>query len=123
VATPYRHGGKERAEMSFLTGMTNAMGRLSEQAHPAFPVTIYYAFKQSETLSETGTGSTGWETFLDAVHRAGFALTGTWPIRTERDARTRGISSNALASSIILVGRPDGAGASVTSRRAFLPPE
>ena len=25
------------------------MHRLAEQAHPAFPVTIYYAFKQSES--------------------------------------------------------------------------
>ena len=30
------------------------MQRLAEQAHPAFPVTIYYAFKQAETESEAG---------------------------------------------------------------------
>ena len=83
VATPYRHGSKEKAEAFFLDGMTQAMHRLAEQAHPAFPVTIYYAFKQSESDSETGTSSTGWDTFLDAVIRAGFALTGTWPMRTE----------------------------------------
>src|SRR5690606_20289765 len=73
VATPYRHGGKERAEKFFLEGMTRAMQRLAEQAHPAAPVTIYYAFKQLETSAEDGTSSTGWETFLDAVIRAGFA--------------------------------------------------
>ncbi|MDA8191112.1 MAG: DUF1156 domain-containing protein, partial [Gammaproteobacteria bacterium] len=72
VATPYRHGGKEKAEAFFLTGMTQAMHRLAEQAHPAFPVTIYYAFKQAESNDE-GTASTGWDTFLEAVIQAGFA--------------------------------------------------
>jgi putative DNA methylase len=76
VATPYRHGTKEKAEAFFLDGMTQAMRRLAERAHPAFPVTIYYAFKQSETESDAGTASTGWETFLCAVIRAGFAVTG-----------------------------------------------
>jgi putative DNA methylase len=83
VATPYRHGGKEKAEVFFLNGMTQAMHRLSEQGHPAFPVTIYYAFKQSESETEAGAASTGWETYLDAVIRAGFAISGTWPMRTE----------------------------------------
>ena len=67
VATPYRHGGKVAAEAFFLNGMTQAVRRLAEQAHPGFPVTIYYAFKQSETRGDSGTASTGWETFLDAL--------------------------------------------------------
>ena len=98
VATPYRHAGRQAAESFFLTGMTRAMERLAKQAHPGFPVTIYYAFKQSET-KDGGAASTGWETFLDAVIRAGFAVTGTWPVRTERSGRTIGIGTNALASS------------------------
>ncbi|MFN4263967.1 MAG: hypothetical protein ACK4IT_10255, partial [Thioalkalivibrionaceae bacterium] len=97
-----------------------AMHRLAEQAHPAFPVTIYYAFKQSETENDAGTASTGWETFLDAVIRAGFAITGTWPMRTERGARSIGIGTNALASSIVLVCRKRAAEAPVASRREFL---
>ena len=119
VATPYRHGSKEKAEAFFLDGMTQAMHRLADQAHPAFPVTIYYAFKQSETEGEAGTASTGWETFLDAVIQAGFALTGTWPIRTERTAGLKS-KQNALASSIILVCRPRGTGAPTATRREFL---
>ncbi len=91
VATPYRHGNKEKAEAFFLNGMTKAMHRLAEQAHTAFPVTIYYAFKQSESDSDAGTASTGWETFLDAVSHAGFAVTGTWPMRTEKQGRVIGI--------------------------------
>jgi putative DNA methylase len=120
VATPYRHGSKEKAEVFFLDGMTQAMHRLAEQAHPAFPVTIYYAFKQSENESDEVTASTGWETFLDAVIRAGFAVSGTWPMRTERGARSIGIGTNALASSIVLVCRPRPASAPTATRREFV---
>ena len=103
VAIPYRHGGKEKAEIFFLDGMTMAMKRIALQSHPAFPVTIYYAFKQSETKSASGTASTGWETFLAAVIKAGFALHGTWPMRTELTNRMIGSGTNALASSVVLV--------------------
>jgi len=120
VATPYRHGGKEQAEKFFLDGMTEALRNLARQAHPAFPVTIYYAFKQSETKGEAGTSSTGWETFLEAVLKAGFALTGTWPMRTELGNRMIGSGTNALASSIVLVCRQRPADAPTVSRREFI---
>ena len=120
VATPYRHGSKEKAETFFLDGMTEAMHRLAEQTHPAFPVTIYYAFKQSETESAEGTSSTGWETFLAAVIRAGFAVSGTWPMRTELSNRMIGSGTNALASSIILVCRKREAAAPAATRREFV---
>lgn len=120
VATPYRHGSKEKAEAFFLEGMTSAMHRLADQAHSAFPVTIYYAFKQSETNSEEGTSSTGWETFLDAVIHAGFAVTGTWPMRTELTNRMAGMDTNALASSIVLVCRPRTANVPTITRREFV---
>ncbi|MBP6189861.1 MAG: DUF1156 domain-containing protein [Azonexus sp.] len=120
VATSYRHGGKSEAESFFLDGMTRAIHSLAEQAHPAFPVTIYYAFKQSETKGEAGTHSTGWETFLEAVLRAGFSLTGTWPMRTEGAGRMIGQGTNSLASSIILVCRKRAADAVTISRREFI---
>lgn len=120
VATPFRHGSKLKAETFFLDGMTLAMHALSEQAHPGFPVTIYYAFKQSETEDDEGTASTGWETFLDAVIRAGFAISGTWPMRTEGDNRQVGIGTNALASSIILVCRKRAIDAPTATRREFV---
>jgi len=119
VATPYRHGSKAKAETFFLSGMTEAVKRLSEQSHPAYPVTIYYAFKQSETESAEGTASTGWETFLAAVIRAGFGLTGTWPMRTELSNRMIGSGTNALASSIVLVCRLRRVGAPTATRREF----
>ena len=118
VATPYRHGSKEKAEAFFLDGMTDAMQRLTE-AHPAFPVTIYYAFKQSESRGDSGI-STGWETFLGAVIRAGLGISGTWPIRTELGNRMIGMGTNALASSIVLVCRPRPVDAPVATRREFV---
>jgi len=118
VATPYRHGGKTEAEQFFLTGMTGAMHRIATQAHAAFPVTIYYAFKQAEKNSE-GIASTGWETFLAALISAGFSLTGTWPVRTERPTGVKE-RFNALASSIVLVCRRRGPDAPVTTRARFI---
>ena len=120
VATPYRHGGKAQAESFFLDGMTRTMQCLAEQAHPNFPVTIYYAFKQSEQNSETGTASTGWEIFLDAVIRAGFSVSGTWPVRTEGAGRIIAKGTNALASSIVLVCRKRPANALTATRRDFV---
>lgn len=120
VATAYRHGGKEQAETFFLDGMTRAMHRLAERSHPAYPVTIYYAFKQTEDESDAGVASTGWETFLEAVIRAGFGISGTWPMRTEGDNRQVGIGANALASSIVLVCRPRNATAATATRREFV---
>lgn len=120
IATPYRHGSKEKAEIFFLDGMTAAMHNLAAQAHSAFPVTIYYAFKQSDTKDEgSSTHSTGWETFLEAVLRAGFTLTGTWPMRTELGNRMIGSGTNALASSIVLVCRQRDSSAETISRREF----
>ncbi len=120
VANSHRHGSKEKAENFFLEGMTDAMHNLAELAHPAFPVTIYYAFKQAETKAESGTSSTGWETFLAAVLKAGFALTGTWPMRTELSNRMISSGTNALASSIVLVCRPRATDAPTISRRDFI---
>ena len=119
VATIYRHDSIERAEEFFLGGMIKAMRQLAGQAHPAFPVTIYYAFRQSETTDEEGTVSTGWETFLDAVIHAGFALTGTWPLRTEYTGNLKK-NVSALASSIVLVCRPRADDAPVATRREFV---
>jgi putative DNA methylase len=120
VATPYRHGSKEKAEIFFMDGMTQAMHRLAEQAHKGYPVTIYYAFKQAESSTAGSTASTGWETFLDAVIRAGFSITGTWPMRTENSSRMIGQGTNALASSVVLVCRRRNIESSATTRQAFV---
>jgi putative DNA methylase len=122
VATPYRHSSRKHAEAFFLDGMTKVMDTLAKQAHPSTPVTIYYAFKQSDTGKE-GTSSAGWETFLAAVLGAGFSLTGTWPMETELPTKigvVAGAGAGMLASSIILVCRPRAKDAGTISRRQFV---
>jgi putative DNA methylase len=86
----------------------------------AFPVTIYYAFKQAESDDEDGTTNTGWDTFLAAVIEAGFAISGTWPMRTELSNRMIGSGTNALASSIVLVCRQRSTTAPTATRREFV---
>ena len=120
VATPYRHGTKKAAENFFLTGMKKAISNLASLANEAFPVTIYYAFKQTETRTNIDTASTGWETFLEAVLQSGFAITGTWPMRTELENRMIGSGTNALASSIVLACRKRDPNAPSISRREFV---
>ena len=120
VAMPHRHATKDCAEKFFLNGMTEAMRNLAVQAHPSAPISIYYAFKQSETEAKGETSNTGWETFLEAVLRSGLAITGTWPMRTEGDNRQIGLGANALASSIILICRPRLDDAQTISRRQFI---
>jgi putative DNA methylase len=119
VAIPYRHGGRESAEAFFLDGMTKAMKTIADNSHQAYPVTIYYAFKQAETKSSSGTASTGWETFLAAVIEAGFAIHGTWPMRTELTNRMIGAGTNALASSVVLVCQRRSETAPTMSRADF----
>lgn len=120
VAFAYRHENKEAAAKFFMDGMARSMRHLAEGAHPAFPVTIYYAFKQSESDGDDGNASTGWETFLEAIIDAGFAVCGTWPMRTELGNRVRNMGSNALASSIVLVCRRRHADAQTVTRRDFI---
>lgn len=124
VATPYRENrGKEGARTFFEEGMFHTFKQVYEYAREDVPVTIYYAFKQSETESKNdveSTASTGWETMLSAIIKAGFSITGTWPMKTEKPGRTIGNGTNALASSIVLVCRRRPEGAPMGTRRDFV---
>ena len=122
IATPYRHNGSVKdAKHFFEDGMLSACKQLYKYAREDIPVTIYYAYKQSDTDMETNTtASSGWETMLSAIINAGFTITGTWPISTERSARTIGIGTNALASSIVLVCRKRDEDAPQTTRRNLI---
>ncbi|MDB2413242.1 DUF1156 domain-containing protein, partial [Litoricolaceae bacterium] len=104
VANRFRHGGKLNADKFFLNGIRDTFTTMAMDGKGDFPVTIYYAFKQNEVVQE-GVSSTGWATFLQAVIDSGYAITGTWPIRTELANRMRSIGSNALANSVVLVCR------------------
>ena len=122
VATPYRfNGDKLKAEKHFLQGLREAFQLMRNRAHPDYPMTVYYAFKQSETAGKDGDlASTGWETMLQGLLDGGFQITGTWPMRTERIARPAAIGTNSLASSIVLVCRPRPNDAKITTRRDFI---
>jgi Adenine-specific DNA methylase containing a Zn-ribbon len=121
VATPYRFDGSvEKARDFFEDGMFNTCCRLHDYSRDDIPVTIYYAFKQSETDTEDTTSSTGWETMLSAIIRAGFSITGTWPMRTEMANRSIASGTNALASSIVLVCRKRDETTGSATRREFI---
>lgn len=125
VATPYRYNGsRDAADLHFEEGLTKAFALIRGQASPAYPTTLYYAFKQAE---EHGNGdgtaalaSTGWQTMLEGLLRTGFQVMGTWPSRTEGATRLIAMDTNALASSIVLVCRPRPAYAAIATRREFL---
>lgn len=119
VATPYRHGGKDAAEAFFLDGMSRAIANMASQSSDLFPATIYYAFKQSE-VAKDGISSTGWATFLQAVVSAGYAVVGTWPMRTEMANRMIASGTNALANSVVLVCRKKEESAEVITRAEFI---
>lgn len=124
VATPYRFDGSvEKARDFFEDGMLHTCQQIYQYAREDIPVTIYYAYKQSDTDtggSETKTASTGWETMLSAVIQAGFAITGTWPMRTEMSNRSIASGTNALASSIVLVCRKRPEDAPMVTRRSSI---
>ena len=124
VAIPYRFDGSvEKARDFFEDGMLHTCQQIYQYAREDIPVTIYYAYRQSDTdngESETKTASTGWETMLSAVIQAGFAITGTWPMRTEMSNRSIASGTNALASSIVLVCRKRSEDAPMVTRRSFI---
>ena len=119
VATPYRHDGKEAAESFFIDGMSKAISNMARWSTPDCPATIYYAFKQSE-IGQEGISSTGWATFLQAVLEAGYAVVGTWPLRTEKPGRMVAVGTNALANSVVLVCCKKEGGAETISRAEFV---
>ncbi|MER6495384.1 DUF1156 domain-containing protein [Streptomyces griseorubiginosus] len=119
VASPYRHGGREQAEKFFEDGFRRVFANARNSASNSYPIAVFYAFKQTE-LEKEGVSSTGWSTFLDGMIQAGWAITATWPMRTENVNRLVGRGSNALASSIVLALRPREATAPATDRTGFL---
>jgi len=129
ISAPYRfEGSRVKAQEFFENGLGKAFEQMRSIQNPDYPLTVYYAFKQTESeitdevINDTlfAIASTGWETMLEGLIKAGFTVMGTWPVRTELSNRTRGISSNALASSIVLVCRPRPVDAPIASRREFL---
>jgi len=121
VADQYRLGSRAKAQEFFKAGFLKTFRVLREGHRTDVPMTVYYAFKQTESAGEDGgVVSTGWEKLLEALIEAGWVITATWPMRTERSGRPREIGSNALASSIVLACRVRESTASAVSRREFI---
>lgn len=119
VANSVRHGGKVGAKGFFESGFREVFARARANARFDYPISVWYAFKQSESDSR-GEASTGWETLLDGMIRSGWEITSTWPVRSERGERRISIGANALASSIVLSLRPRPDSAPTTDRRGFI---
>jgi putative DNA methylase len=117
VADPFRH---ENPDKFFEEGYTKVFARICDGTPSTFPITVFYAFKQSESDNNGDHASTGWETLLEGMLTSGWVVTATWPVRTERGGRVRDIDSNALASSIVLACRPRPAEAGFTDRRGLI---
>lgn len=117
VADPFRH---EDANKFFEDGFTEVFRHVCHGTPAGFPITVFYAFKQSESDDDGGHASTGWETLLEGMIASGWSVTGTWPVRTELTNRPRGLESNALASSVVLACRPRPVGADFTDRRGLI---
>ena len=101
--------------------MLSTCEKIYSYASDDIPVTIYYAYKQSDTDDNSGGQvSSGWETMLSAIIKAGFSITGTWPMRTEMANRAVASGTNALASSIVLVCRKREENAGSCTRRNFI---
>jgi putative DNA methylase len=119
VANPYRHNGKEGAKSFFEEGFRAVFANARSAASTDYPITVYYAFRQSES-DDSGEASTGWETLLEGMIRAGWEITSTWPIRTEGAGRLLAKDTNALASSIVLSLRPRQQASATTDRRGLI---
>ena len=111
--------GGENARERFERLMNETLQLIRERCSQEFPSSIFYAYKQQEETRQ-GTTSTGWDTMLTALVNAEFQIMGSWPMRTERSARSNSQGANTLASSVILVCRPRPSNASSATRREFL---
>lgn len=120
IATPYRHGGSmSQAEHYFEDGFVDVFRSARESSPADHPISLFYAFKQSESTNESGLGSTGWSTMLEGLASAGWMVTATWPMRTELASKV-GMKANMLASSVVLACRPRPETAGVTDRQGLV---
>ncbi len=120
IADSKRAGSDEAAKQFFEDGIFQAFRHFCDTASREYPITVYYAYKQKESRKKGEDTSTGWETILSGIIHAGFTITGTWPIRTERAMKMASIGANVLASSIVLVCRPRLENAASITRREFI---
>jgi adenine-specific DNA methylase len=107
---PPRPGEAEKTRDFFKNTMQKALGECKRVLQPDGVNVVLFAHK----------GTAGWEALLSALIQAGWTVTSSWPIETERAARMRAKNSAVLASSVFLVCRPRLADAGVGDWRRVL---
>jgi putative DNA methylase len=131
TAEPGRFDGdRNRARDHFESGFKKTFSFIHDRINPAFPMTVYYAFKQDDEEGDAVIEhddedvsidlTTGWETLLEALVSTGFQITATWPVRASQKWRMTSMGTNALASYIVLACRPRPVSAQQVGRREFL---
>jgi len=126
VAIPYRHdGGLVEASEHFESGFIKTFSSLLPKLDKRFPITVFYAFKQDDSETESGESdnhspSTAWETMLESLLKSGFQVTSTWPIRASQKWRMVSMGTNALASYVVFSCRPRASSAPLATRREFI---
>lgn len=93
---PPAEGGVSKDRAYFEASMQAALGEARRALRPDGVGVVIFAHK----------GTAGWEALLSALVNAGWTVTASWPIDTERAARMRAKDSAVLGSSVHLVCRP-----------------
>ena len=88
-------GDSDASKQNYEDGMERAFRRFHEALRDDGRLVVVFANKNPDA----------WETMVCGLIRAGFVVTGSWPIQTEMQTRQRAMSSAALSSSIWLVCR------------------
>jgi adenine-specific DNA methylase len=98
VVNPYAvaDGRGEQSAQTYQERMTRAFAEGRRVLKPDGIGAIVFAHK----------GTDAWETLLSSIIDAGFIVTASWPIDTERAARMRAKDSATLSSSVHLIVRP-----------------
>jgi putative DNA methylase len=120
IAAPHRHGGdRAAASRAFVEGFTETFHALVSVTRPELPMLIVYAHRQEES-EDGGLTATAWDAMLTAILDAGLRIVGTWPVHATGSSRQIGLGTNALASYVVLVCRPQLAGARVGDLPSFV---
>jgi putative DNA methylase len=84
-----------KSKASYEAGMATVFQRCFKALADSGRLVVVFANKNPDA----------WEALVSALVRAGFTVDASWPIQTERAARTNALTSATLASSIWLVCR------------------
>ncbi|MDQ3379949.1 MAG: DUF1156 domain-containing protein [Actinomycetota bacterium] len=120
IAAPHRHGGSRNAATRFFVeGFTETFRSLRSASRDDLPVLIVYAHRQEES-DDGEVSATAWDAMLTAILEAELRIVGTWPVHATGSSRQISLGTNALASYVVLVCRPQLTDAKVGDLQSFL---